>query len=57
MPKVPKPPAPPSTPTVANYLSRAQGAQGMGQRPNKLLRPITGGSRALATAPSLLGGM
>jgi len=57
MPSPPASPRPPSTPTVASYMSRAQSAQGMGQRPNKLVRPITGASRPLSTAPSLLGGV
>lgn len=56
MPKVPKPIAPPTMPTSASYISRGA-TGGMGQRPNKLISPITGGSKSLSAMPSLLGGM
>lgn len=57
MPKVPAAVKPPAIPTMASYLSRGQSREGMGQRPNKLLRPITGSSAAMSQKPSLLGGL
>jgi hypothetical protein len=58
MPKAPRMqniPPPANAPTAAQYNSRGQSVSGMGQRPNKKIRPITGGSSA--TGVSLLGGM
>jgi len=56
MPKPPKIKPSPSSPTVANFLSQGQSQSGMGQRPNKKTRPITGSS-STSSLPSLLGGL
>lgn len=65
--KTPKPPeivqTPAATPAIdasnplqANYSSYGQSRAGMGQRPNKILRPYTGALNSTSARPSLLGG-
>ncbi len=56
-PKIQKQPPLPYAALSAAYASTGQGQAGMGQRPNKFIRPLTGGSSALQSRPSLLGGM